>query len=385
MRRSLLRRPPAATDGAAPLPPHDLTGLFAAPRWLRDLGRSAWLAVGITLFVAGLVWLLSLTEVIVMPVIAAAVIATVAAPLVAIVERRLPRAAATAAVLVALLVLAAGVVWWVLAGITSQLDGLGAELGDARDTLAGWAADLGVSSTAASGASDDVASALSSAVPALLHGIGGGIAALSSLVVFLGLTVLCLFFLLKDGPAIRRWAERHLRVPPAIAHGMGDRVVESLRHYFLGVTIVAAFNAVVVVLGGLVLGVPQLGAIAAVTFLGAYVPYLGAWGAGAFVVLVALGGAGADAAAGMIVVQLLANGILQQLVQPIAYGAALGIHPLAVLIVTMAGGVLFGAVGLILAAPLTSAITRISADLAEARPAPSAPAPVAAAVERAPM
>ena len=62
----------------------------------------------------------------------------------------------------------------------------------------------------------------------------------------------------------------------------------------------------------------------------------------------------------MIVVQLLANSILQQLVQPFAMGAALGIHPLAVLIVTIAGGALFGAVGLILAAPLTSAATRIS-------------------------
>jgi predicted PurR-regulated permease PerM len=69
----------------------------------------------------------------------------------------------------------------------------------------------------------------------------------------------------------------------------------------------------------------------------------------------------------MIIVQLLANGILQQLVQPFAMGAALGIHPLAVLIVTIAGGALFGAIGLILAAPLTSAITRISGDLARGR------------------
>jgi predicted PurR-regulated permease PerM len=69
----------------------------------------------------------------------------------------------------------------------------------------------------------------------------------------------------------------------------------------------------------------------------------------------------------MIVVQLLANSVLQQLVQPIAMGAALGIHPLAVLIVTIAGGALFGAVGLILAAPVTAAITRISADLSRAR------------------
>jgi predicted PurR-regulated permease PerM len=69
----------------------------------------------------------------------------------------------------------------------------------------------------------------------------------------------------------------------------------------------------------------------------------------------------------MAVICLLANGLLQQLVQPIAYGAALGIHPLVVLIVTIAGGSLFGAAGLILAAPITSALTRIAGDLAALR------------------
>ena len=156
-------------------------------------------------------------------------------------------------------------------------------------------------------------------------------------------------------------------MPAPVAHGVSSRVLQSLRGYFFGVTIVAAFNGVVVGVGAFLLGVPLVGTIALVTFLAAYVPYLGAWSAGAFSVLVALGGAGTDAAIGMIVLQLLANGLLQQLVQPIAYGAALGIHPLAVLIVTIAGGSLFGAVGLILAAPVTSAITKISADFARAR------------------
>ena len=112
---------------------------------------------------------------------------------------------------------------------------------------------------------------------------------------------------------------------------------------------------------------PLIGTIVAVTFIGAYIPYIGAWSAGAFAVLIALGGAGTDAAGGMIVVQLIANSVLQQLVQPLAMGAALGIHPLAVLVVTIAGGALFGTVGLILAAPLTSAVVKISADLAKAR------------------
>ena len=96
-----------------------------------------------------------------------------------------------------------------------------------------------------------------------------------------------------------------------------------------------------------------------------------------FAVLVALGGAGTDVAAGMIVVQLIANSVLQQLVQPLAMGTALGIHPLAVLIVTIAGGALFGTLGMILAAPLTSAIVKISGDLNEAR-AHGAPPPATA-------
>jgi predicted PurR-regulated permease PerM len=200
----------------------------------------------------------------------------------------------------------------------------------------------------------------------LLQGFKAGLSALSSLVFFCALTALSLFFLLKDGPQIRAWAERRLDLPAPVAHLVTQRILESLRGYFLGVTIVAAFNGVVVGVGALLLGVPLAGTIAVVTFLAAYVPYLGAWSAGAFSVLIALG-SGLDVAGGMIVVQLLANGALQQLVQPFAYGAALGIHPLAVLVVTIAGGALFGAVGLILAAPLTAAVVRISEDLSRAR------------------
>ncbi|MEX1142846.1 MAG: AI-2E family transporter [Thermoleophilaceae bacterium] len=351
-------------DTSAEFEPQSLTGLFTAPRWLRDLGTSAWLAVGVTLFVVGAISLLAITRTITMPVITAAVVAAVASPLVGWLERRgLSRGIGSALLLVALIVLGAAVVGVVVGGITGQVDGLQVELSSAKDTLTGWTTDLGIDRGSAEAARDDASAALSGAVPALLEGVVGGIARLSSLVVFLGLTALSLFFLLKDGHAIRHWGEGHMRVPRPVAHQIGDRILQSLRGYFLGVTFVAAFNAVVVAAGALLLGVPLAGTIAAITFLCAYVPYVGAWGAGTFAVLIALGGAGPDAAAGMIVVQLLANGILQQLVQPIAYGAALGIHPLAVLIATIAGGALFGAVGLILAAPLTSAASRIAADL----------------------
>ena len=353
---------------SAKIDPDELSGLVATPRWLRDLGLTAWLVVGVLLLLVGAVWILSLTHTIVMPVITALVVASVAAPLVRwLGSHRIPRGLSAALVLVSMIVLAAGVVFVVVAGITSQTDDLSGQLSDAKNTIEGWLKDLGVDPSNASDAKNDASSSASTAVSTLLHGVAGGVKELSSLVFFLALTALSLFFLLKDGPTIRSWAERHSGVPITVAHTVTGRVLQSMRGYFFGVTIVAAFNAVVVGVSAVVLGIPLAGTIAAITFLGAYIPYLGAWTAGAFAVLIALGGAGTDAAAAMIVVQLLANGILQQLVQPIAYGAALGIHPLAVLVVTIAGGSLFGAVGLILAAPLTSAVTRISADLARAR------------------
>jgi predicted PurR-regulated permease PerM len=363
------------TDQIVELDPADFAGLFATPRWLRDLGVSSWLLVGVTLLLVGAVWLLSLTDTIVMPVITAAVVAAVASPLVRWFEGHgIPRIAGALLLLVAAMLLAVGFVVLIVAGITNELDSISGELSSAKDTIEGWLKDIGVDPSTAKDANDDASSAATSSVSTLLQGVAGGIKQLSSLFFYLALTILSLVFLLVDGPRIRSWIESHLPVPEAAAHSITRRVLESLRGYFLGVTIVAAFNAVVVSIAALILGVPLVATIAIVTFLGAYVPYLGAWGAGAFSVLLALGGAGTDAAAAMIVVQLLANGILQQMIQPLAYGAALGIHPLAVLIVTIGGGCLFGAVGLILAAPLTAAATKVATDLARARAEEDEPA-----------
>jgi putative heme transporter len=348
----------------------ELTGVFRAPGWLRDAGLTAWLLVGITVLLVGLVWLASLTSVIVIPVLVAGVIAAVAGQLVSLLARhRVPRG--LGAVMVLLLIVGVGALatYLILTGITSESASIGNALKSGASEIEDWLKDIGVSDGKAHQANQDASSGASDSYNALLHGVLGGIEKLSSLVFFLAMTALSLFFLLKDGPTIRSWAERHLGVPPEVAHTVTGRTLQSMRGYFLGVTIVAGFNAVLVGGGALLLGVPVPGTIAVVTFIGAYIPYLGAWSAGAFSVLIALGGGSTEAAAGMVVIQLLSNGPLQQIVQPIAYGAALGIHPLAVLVVTIAGGALFGAVGLILAAPITSAVVRISADLARAEAA----------------
>jgi predicted PurR-regulated permease PerM len=345
-----------------------LSGIFAAPGWLRDLGFSAWLLVGVAAALAGAIWLLALTHTIVMPVITAAIIASVTAPVVDLLKQRgVPRGAGATIVFLAIVAIGIAVGVVVLTGIASQADSLSDKLQAGANEIESWARDLGVDPVTAKDAKEHASASVSAGFQALTEGLVAGIDRLASLAVFLSFTALSLFFLLKDAPTIAGFVQRHLGVPVPVARTALGRVSGSLRGYFVGVTVVAAWSAVIVGVGALLLGVPLPGTIAVVTFVGGYVPYLGAWTAGAFAVLIALGAEGPETAAALALIVLLANGVLQQLVQPIAYGAALGLHPLAVLIVTIAGGSLFGTIGLVLAAPLTSAMVRISADVSAAR------------------
>lgn len=366
--RGRLRRPgregAAAAEEVIEIEPEALSGLFAAPKWMRDLGFTSWLLVGVAAALVGIVWLLSLTQTIVLPVITAGIIASVASPSVGWLHRRgIPRGIGAGLVFLAIIVIAAAVGLVILAGIASQAESLSAKLQEGASEIESWVEGLGVQASTAANANADADASIGSAFTALTSGVVGGLDRLASLAVFLSFTALSLFFLLKDSPTIGGFVERHLGVPAPVGHSILGRVAGSLRGYFLGVTIVALWSALIVGAGALLLGVPLPGTIAVVTFVGGYIPYLGAWTAGAFAVLIALGGEGSSVALAMAVVVLLANGVLQQMVQPIAYGAALGLHPLAVLIVTIAGGCLFGAVGLVLAAPLLSAAVGISTDL----------------------
>lgn len=370
--RGHLRRPghesAGGEDEVIEIEPGALSGIFAAPKWLRDLGFSSWLLVGAGAALIGAIWLLAQTQTIVMPVITAGIIAAVALPLLDWLRRHgIPRGVGAGLVFLLIMAVAAAVGLIVLTGIASQAASISERLREGANEIESLVRDLGVSASTAANATADTDSSVGAGFEALTHGLVGGIDRLASLVVFLSFTALSLFFLLKDAPTIGGFVERHLGVPAPLAHSILGRVASSLRGYFLGVTIVAVWSALIVGGGALLLGVPLAGTIAVVTFVGGYIPYLGAWTAGIFAVLIALGGQGPETALALGIIVLLANGVLQQLIQPIAYGATLGLHPLAVLIATIAGGCLFGTVGLILAAPLLSAAVRISADLSAGR------------------
>ena len=351
-----------------------LSRVFSAPMWLRDLGLLAWFLVGVAILLVGLTWLLGLTSTITMPVIVGAILATVAGPLVTKMQQhRIPRPAGAALVLLGLIALGIVIFLMVVGGLVEQSSEIKRSLNEAVDKIQGWVNDTGANGT--SGVTESAKTGTTTSGKELIQGLSAGIKDLTSLIFFVTFSAFATFFLLKDGPSVRGFINRHLGVPTGVATVITGNVIKSLRRYFLGVTIVAAFNAFVIGLTAIILGVPLAGTIAVVVFVTAYVPFIGAFVSGAFAVLLTLSSQGTTSAVIMLVMVILGNGLLQNIVQPIAFGATLDLNPLVVLIVTIGFGSIFGMVGLVLAAPLTSAALHITRELAEAKAAEAERAP----------
>ena len=265
--------------------------MFAPPIWLRDLGIKAWLLVGVAGMLVGAVWLLSLTQTIVTPVITAAILASVLAPVVRRPGGRI-HAAPPPGSCCRYRDRRVGVGMTVLSGISAQARDL-AELKSGASKAEGWPKDPGVSTQTASDANADASGSVSSAFHFLVDGPGRASKELAS--------PRCSSHLHRAQPVLPaqgRPADQALaRAPPRRAAAGRLRAISGrtirllLRGYFAGVTAVAAFNGSVIGLGALILGVPLAGSIAVVNFVGAYIPYLGVDG-GAFTVLIALGDGG---------------------------------------------------------------------------------------------
>jgi predicted PurR-regulated permease PerM len=206
-----------------------LSGILAAPPWLRNAGVLSWLAAGVLVLLIGLVWLVSLADAIVMPLIAATVIASVGAPLVGWMARhRIPRALGTALLLLGLIAVGGAIVLLVAGGVTGEASSVSARLAEAQQKITGWLHDLGVGRSSAEQATQQAGDSGTSALKLLTAGLATGIAELTSLLFFLAMTVLSLFFLLKDGPTIRTWVEHHAGVPVPIARLTMRRLLQSI-------------------------------------------------------------------------------------------------------------------------------------------------------------
>jgi predicted PurR-regulated permease PerM len=126
-----------------------------------------------------------------------------------------------------------------------------------------------------------------------------------------------------------------------------------LRRYFIGVAVVVAYAAAAAYLGlGLVLGLHQALVLALLTGLLEIIPMIGPLAAAVMAGLVAVQQAATSwdiwAYVGYAIALRLS---IDQLIGPLVLGSAARVHPVLVIFCFLAGGALFGVVGMILAVP----------------------------------
>lgn len=127
-----------------------------------------------------------------------------------------------------------------------------------------------------------------------------------------------------------------------------------LRRYFIGVAVVVAYAAAAAYLGlGLVLGLHHAVVLALLTGLLEIIPMVGPVAAAVMAGLVAVQQAATSwdvwAYVGYAIALRLS---IDQLIGPLVLGSAARVHPVLVIFCFLAGGALFGVVGMILAVPV---------------------------------
>ena len=126
----------------------------------------------------------------------------------------------------------------------------------------------------------------------------------------------------------------------------------SLVAYMRSAVIVAAVDAAGVALAALLLQVPLVAALFALTFFLSFIPIVGATVAGAVAVVLALVSHGWVQALIMLGAVILVMQLESTFLQPLVMGKAVDLHPLAVLLGITAGAIVSGILGALLAIPV---------------------------------
>lgn len=181
------------------------------------------------------------------------------------------------------------------------------------------------------------------------------------LAIVIGLIVA--FFCLKDGNRFLVWV-REL-VPAARTDRsarMARRAWDTLGGYLRGAAMLGIVEGIILGVTLWLVGAQLAVPMGVLTFLSAFVPFVGAIVAGLCAVLVALGTAGPFEAAIVLAVAFVVQQLDNELLAPVVYGRALHLHPVLVLLAIVGGGALFGVPGSLLAVPVTAVAWNVAAE-----------------------
>ncbi|WP_245990544.1 AI-2E family transporter [Corynebacterium pseudopelargi] len=192
---------------------------------------------------------------------------------------------------------------------------------------------------------------------AIASEVFSGISMATSVVATLAIVFVLTFFFLKDGDRFLPWL-RSVTGRRAGWHltELLTRAWNTLGGFIRAQALVSLIDAVFIGGGLFILGVPMALALAVLTFIGGFVPIVGAFVSGFIAVLVALVTLGLNKAIITLLIVLAVQQLEGNVLSPLLQSKAMNLHPVIVLISVTVGGGLFGIIGAFLAVPFAATI-----------------------------
>ncbi|MGW7050697.1 AI-2E family transporter [Streptomyces sp. NPDC054887] len=271
-----------------------------------------------------------------------------------LVAMRLNRSLAAGLTCVAVVAVVGGAAYIVVSALVETGDQIVASLRQAAGDLT---RHLGAAGTSLDDLAKNARGLLGKFGGTAASGLITGLSVVGEMAAVAVLALLLIFFFLRDSDkaagTLKSLAPGSTGVT---AEAVGRRAFEAVEGFMRGTTFIALIDALLITVGLLVLRVPGAVGLGALVFVGAYIPYLGAFISGAVAVLVALADRGVVIALWALGVVLAVQVLEGHVLQPVIQSRTVQMHPAVVMLAITAGASVAGILGMLLSVPLTAAV-----------------------------
>ncbi|MEV5316643.1 AI-2E family transporter [Streptomyces sp. NPDC052687] len=270
-----------------------------------------------------------------------------------LVKARVNRSVAAGLTCVAVVAVVGGAVYIVVAALIDSGDQIVTSLRRAAQDLA---RHFGAAGTSLDDLAANARELLGKFGGTAASGVISGVSVVGETIAMAVLALLLVFFFLRDShlaAGTLRALSPHATADTVVA--IARRAYQAVEGFMRGTTLIALIDAVLITVGLLVLDVPGAAGLGALVFVGAYIPYLGAFISGAVAVLVALADRGFVIALWALGVVLAVQVLEGHVLQPVIQSRTVQMHPAVVMVTITAGASVAGILGMLLAVPLTAA------------------------------
>ncbi|MEO3780345.1 AI-2E family transporter [Micromonospora sp. B11E3] len=357
------------------------------PHALRIAAAWSWRLIVIGAVAWALLRIVGTIRVVIIPLAIALLLSALLAPAVGwLLRARLPRSLATGVVLVGGLAAVVGTLTLVVNEFIKGVPELSRNASQGVRQIQDWlkTGPLHLSDSQLNRYIDEAQNWINENTNNLTSGAISTAATLAEVLTGMVLVLFATFFFLRDGNSIWRFLVRLLPVAARWkVDDAGRASWETLVAYVRATVLVAFIDAVGIGIFLVVFDIPFAFPLAALVFLGAFIPIVGAALSGGVAVLVALVDSGPVTALIILGVVIGVQQVEGHVLQPLIMGRAVAIHPLAVIIGIAGGVVLAGITGALVSVPLIAVLNTAVRRLA-ARTVPDTPPDAVVVAAKAP-